>query len=559
MTQEAKPENILGDFDDATVTLHGFTCRLFREDDKFLMDVVNPIWENSVLADGGQPSNYANPVRTIFEVQRLVGSHNMQVYLGRMSNGAYVTLPLVWLPAENRWISITGSFLEPEAPGLTTSYKVWNRSCVFCHNTKPHPGAIVDRNYQVEGWDTTLEEMGIACEACHGPGDRHIEANRNPVRRYYLVESDGSDSTIVNPARLPKEVSVEVCGRCHGKWTAKPEFYPEWLSAGDFFFPGGQPLQDRYHRPFIQDTKEWNDRKGNYYWRDGTPRPTGMEYDGIVMSPCYERGQLTCLSCHSMHDAQPADQLTYPHEQSDALSESNRACVQCHEQYASAAALTDHTHHRADSEASRCFNCHMPYQSYGLLKAVRSHRIASPNAAISAASGLSNACNQCHVDRSLRWTAENLARWYGHEVPTLSQDQESLSATLVDLSKGDAVARALAAASLGWSPAREASAGNWAVPFLAYSLDDSYPAVRLLAYQSLRKLDGFEDVEYDYLGAADVRSRQIEQVRRRWETQPRTAVQHSDDVPLGRDAQPVPGIVERLLKSQDQSEIHLAE
>ena len=38
----------------------------------------------------------------------------------------------------------------------------------------------------------------------------------NPRRRYRLHEGDGSDPTIVNPARLPAAASSEICGACHG-------------------------------------------------------------------------------------------------------------------------------------------------------------------------------------------------------------------------------------------------------------------------------------------------------------------------------------------------------
>ena len=53
--------------------------------------------------------------------------------------------------------------------------------------------------------------------------------------------------------------------------------------------------------------------------------------------------------------------------------DSDTACLQCHKDMS--ARLVAHTHHAADSSGSRCYNCHMPYTSYGLLKALRSHRI----------------------------------------------------------------------------------------------------------------------------------------------------------------------------------------
>ena len=52
-----------------------------------------------------------------------------------------------------------------------------------------------------------------------------------------------------------------------------------------------------------------------------------------------------------------------------------------------------------------CYNCHMPYTSYGLLKALRSHQITGPSVTTSVQTGRPNACNACHLDKPLGWTA----------------------------------------------------------------------------------------------------------------------------------------------------------
>ena len=50
-------------------------------------------------------------------------------------------------------------------------------------------------------------ELGIACEACHGPAEEHVRFYQSPVRRYLryfrqVQDPDACDPTIVNPEKL---------------------------------------------------------------------------------------------------------------------------------------------------------------------------------------------------------------------------------------------------------------------------------------------------------------------------------------------------------------------
>src|SRR5262245_188991 len=103
---------------------------------------------------------------------------------------------------------------------------------------------------------------------------------------------------------------------------------------------------------------------------DGQIRVTGREYNGLVETVCHTRGNLSCLSCHSIHQSDPNDHLA-------SGMDGNRACLQCHEKIGHN--LTSHTHHAPGPTGSQCYNCHMPYATYGLLKAVRNHYIDSPS------------------------------------------------------------------------------------------------------------------------------------------------------------------------------------
>src|SRR4030095_4011854 len=100
------------------------------------------------------------------------------------------------------------------------------------------------------------------------------------------------------------------------------------------------------------------------------------------------------------------------------------------------ARLVAHTHHSADSSGSRCYNCHMPNTTFGLLHAMRSHQVSSPTVHESIAYGRPNACNLCHLDRTLAWTAEKLHGWYNQPMADLSQDDPTLAAAVQWLRTG---------------------------------------------------------------------------------------------------------------------------
>src|SRR5437867_7540012 len=177
-------------------------------------------------------------------------------------------------------------------------------------------------------------------------------------------------------------------------------------------------------------------------------RVSGREYNGLLESPCYKGGKFSCLSCHSMHESEPDAQLS-------ARGKGNQACTQCHQRFSDEPEATAHTHHRAASSGSQCYNCHMPHTSYGILKAIRSHQISSPRVADDLATGRPNACNLCHLDQPLAWTANRLADWYRHSAPNLSEDQTQVANAVRLALAGDAGQRILIAWHLGWEPALE--------------------------------------------------------------------------------------------------------
>ena len=134
----------------------------------------------------------------------------------------------------------------------------------------------------------------------------------------------------------------------------------------------------------------------------------------------------------------------------------------------------------------------MPYTTYGLLKTIRSHQISSPSVQATLDTGRPNACNLCHLDKTLAWTAQYLDTWYGvtpaaRSAPTSSRSPRRCSWLL----KGDAGQRAIVAQSMGWAAAQQASGTGWLAPYLALTAKDSYDAVRYIAARSQRTLPPF--------------------------------------------------------------------
>jgi hypothetical protein len=399
-----------------------------------------------------------------FEGKRVVlttGSHREQAYWvdGRRS-GELALVPFVWMIRERKLLPRAEAFLTP--PDVPLGDTHWSGNCIACHAVAGEPR----RDESGVAFTTRAAELGIACEACHGPGAAHAERHRDPVERYLARGKD--DSTIVNPKKLPAERSAAVCGQCHSY--SYPRDEAEWWKHGYArTFRAGDSLTPSRHVLFPQtferaDVPRIDADVDSLFWKDGTIRVGGREYNGMIASKC-TKGGITCTSCHAMHRGDPAGQMA-PDRTGD------RGCTSCH-----ASMKADHSRHRDVA----CVDCHMPKTSYALLSAVRSHRIDSPNLG----SDKPNACNLCHLDRSQAWTASVLEKWYGTKPGDACPDPEGARLAL----SGDAAMRVLVADALGSPGAIAASGRSWQAPLLAELRRDPYAAVRFVAERSLGNVD----------------------------------------------------------------------
>lgn len=493
MTQVATPANIVSKLDGLSLSYHGVEYRVERKGQTFYAS------KRSGDADGG-----FGPAR---EIVLLTGSHNLQIYWTETERGrTLAAFPFAYVIAEKKWAPMEQTFLVEPGPKEVYGSDDWNTACYNCHVTQGRSRFVTGGKY-----DTQVSEFGISCEACHSGGREHMEQNRNPLRRFALHWSGGPDQTIANPARMDGPASSLVCGQCHSVWAFKsPAVEIPWSYAGNKFRFGAKELDSRWvvqpgatdhpqeREALLKDDPHFMTER---FWGDGMVRVTGRELNGTMASPCYKGGKFSCLSCHEMHPAKTdavSLQTWATTQQMKPEMTSNQACLQCHEGFKPPASLTAHTHHAADSAGSSCYNCHMPHTTYGLLRAIRSHQISNPSVRESTELGRPNACNLCHLDQPLAWTAGKLTEWYGQKPPELAPDDHELSAGVQWLLKGDAEQRLLVAWSMGWAPAQKASGHDWLYPYLAFELNDSYAAVRFASWKSLQSLPGFSGYEFDY-------------------------------------------------------------
>jgi hypothetical protein len=465
MTQVATADTVAGPIDGTVVQARGRPFALARRGKEVWVELDDPDHKSD-----------EKPERVWRQIVQTTGSHNEQFYWISSGLGRNLSiLPIMYRRLdEKRWASLDGCCISEPGAVQDLADGRWNRVCNRCHATHALPGIEPGR----AAMDTKVAELGIACEACHGPGGKHAELHRDPLRRYARHASDEPDDSIVQPARLSKERSSEVCGQCHGIHVFHDdEQREEWRTKGFRYRPGD----------VLADSKVLETEGLDKFWPDGMVRVSGREYNGLVHSPCFERGEMTCLSCHSLHhdedDARPLDQ--WADDQLRPGMDGDRACTQCHQQFPTPAAVAAHTHHAAGSRGSACMNCHMPYTTYGLLKGIRSHQVSSPSVRANVATGRPNACNQCHLDRTLAWAADRLHEWYAIDRPPLDEEQRTVAVGVSLSLKGDAGQRVIAAWSMGWKSAREASGTDWMTPCLTVLMQDPYAAVRYVANRSI--------------------------------------------------------------------------
>ena len=464
MTQEAKPATIQGDFDhNNSLEYLGVRARMERRGDGFAMSFTFPDGQTQTVS-----------------VDRTVGSRRIEQYLTR-ETGQYTRLPVAYDLVNRRWMHLNGSFFYPDGENYFQHTAQWDANCVFCHNVKAQP----HMDFATRKFATEVSELGIACGACHGPGAAHADAASSFFTRLRWHLQEFADKKIVHPQKLPAERTMMICGHCHGQRIPEPlERIQTILTSGDPYNAGNNLAE--FYRPIERDSHIGDVKFASRFWNNGSPRLTAYEYQGILRSKCFVQGepgkQINCLSCHTMHGGDPKGQIS-------ELNRGDAPCLSCHPKFSNTTDLVGHTKHAADSAGSRCYNCHMPRVVYGIMAFHRTHEITIPEPALTAADGVPNACNQCHMEKSVNWSvAQTRQLWPDHyaRTETTADTQFDLPEAARALFAGDALTRALAADALAGGGPQQPDA-LWASPFLVEAFADKYPIVRFFAANGLSR------------------------------------------------------------------------
>lgn len=576
MTQAATPASILGDFDGVHLEWKGQAYDLSIDEEAAWVELEDPL-----ASRAGK--------RVKRKVVMSTGSHLDQLYWLDAGREDRLIHPFAFYHSKRleRWVPVEASYLaDPNSIDPVLRPGDWNARCINCHTTGGTPRLTSGTGPNRRGsFDTRVVEFGIACEACHGPAAEHVRRNRDPFHRVSQHLQGESDGTIVNPANLDSKRSSRICGSCHSISVRKARHLGSTRQGfeRDAYRPGMQGPDSRVfveprlidpgypaagherdnHAAVLAEVEAHPQLVESSFWRDGMVRISGRDYSAMIQSPCYERGELACSSCHSMHKS-PEDERSldaWAHHQVEPSRYGNRACTQCHPDFEQPSELVAHTRHTANSPGSSCYNCHMPYTTYGMLKAIRSHQISSPSVQESVETGRPNACNLCHLDQTLAWTAEQLEEGYGITPPALSGDERAISTGALWALRGEAGVRALAAHAMGWEPAMAGSGSDWMTPILSQLLADPYDAVRYIAADSLGKRERFADFEYDFTESPAQQQDALFRARMIWSSQPVEIPSPSDARARLRNEQGQFLFAEmsRLLRDRDDTPVFLAE
>ncbi len=176
---------------------HGVTSRFYRKDGKYFVETEGP---------GGAMDD--------FEIAYTFGVEPLQQYLIPFPNGRLQSLTIAWDVERGRWFHLYPDQDIPPDDWLhwTRNAQNWNGMCAECHSTNLKKGY----DYQTQSFDTTWSEIDVSCEACHGPGSRHVEwAELPPMARPDVENYD----LVIQTGGITSRQQVELCAPCHSRRT----------------------------------------------------------------------------------------------------------------------------------------------------------------------------------------------------------------------------------------------------------------------------------------------------------------------------------------------------
>ena len=509
----AKAEDVgavIGDFTNVVVPYDGGEARFSRDGAAYVME----------LRKGERHVRY--------HVTRTIGRRGLQEYVGvEEGRPEEVRLPFGWWPARSGWYPqpYFDPWLGDEATfdAYAPVREPWAGRCPWCHSTYPfelriaranatHLGHGLEQLFTQPGGGGTSGRLaveqqvttGISCESCHlggrdhaagapihfmpqglartTPGSRGLGSEAGQQSRVLVPDAEGSDA-YPRPAKFADErrdaaIVNTVCAQCHS---------------------GPSPRL-----------------------ADGTALRNSSEALDLAASPCTG---IKCTDCHDPHRA-------------DARADDRRAiaaCTGCHPALADPTAALAHAGKghaeplpraghgpaaakpvsgaaSAPSTEVSCLDCHMPRIVMGIDRYVRTHRIASPTNPKLLSSAAPNACNLCHLDRSLDWTLDGLRDQWDVRLQVSDQAYDDRNVGDVWLASTVPAIRLLAMHAYARSPL-----GKGALPELVRGLADPLAYVRTWSQFAIEDVIGrrLRADEYDARAPRDLRAAQLARLRLR--------------------------------------------
>ena len=353
-------ETVLGDFDNAVFEHRGRRHRFYRDGDTNIIETDGPDGEI-----------------TAYPVVGVAGIEPLQQYLLETETGRLQAHDIAWDVERKEWFHLyPGQALKfDEGLHWTGPYKTWNARCAECHAT----GYEKRFDTRTKRYESRQAEIGVGCEACHGPGSRHLswaQGKMPDVPNHGLTVHFSDDDP---------EMLIQQCAGCHARREPFTDGNP----------PPGTPFHDAYRLALL--------RPGLYH-PDGSIQDEVYVFGSFLQSKMYARG-VRCTDCHDPHDAR-------------VKAEGNALCTQCHSEdgnprFPSLPLATydgpEHHFHPPDSEGAACVSCHMIERTYMQVDPRRDHSFRIPRPDLSMETGAPNACTDCHDDRDAAWAATELA------------------------------------------------------------------------------------------------------------------------------------------------------
>ena len=437
----ASDSTVLGDFDDALFEYGDMTARFYRRDGDYYVYTQGPDGE-----------------LTEFRIGYTLGVEPLQQYLIPFPGGRLQSLTIAWDVEREEWFYLyPGQDIPPDDwLHWTRGAQTWNGMCAECHTTN----LVKGYDPETKTFTTTWSEIDVSCEACHGPGSRHVEWAEMPAMARPLVENY---ELVMRTSDISSRQLVELCAPCHSRRTDLGDYdhrrsnlldniLPETLSEG-LYFADGQILDEVY------------------------------VYASFVQSKMF-KNNVRCSDCHDSHSL-------------ELVKEGNELCLQCHR--ADTYDNYDHHFHKKidkgePSDGALCVKCHMPERPYMVIDWRADHSIRVPRPDLTLEIGVPNACSGCHDDETVEWALDRYEEWYGiarkpHYGTVLAAGRAGEPEALPELTRlaGDQlypfIVRATALSLLGSYPGEESTAA------LSTALQDEDALVRYTAVNDLNPGD----------------------------------------------------------------------